>query len=591
MDDTALGIVVLVGGIAAFLVIRVILSRLISKGVDAAYETGRKALFKKQIAESDDLIDVPLVLATSASPQEFLEALDAIVHPQKTPPGFDAVLYEVSREPMSVTYAVGSKLQPQELVTEIRLSEHEGTTDIVLRVLHAERRQGIFAYKEVLKRLREQVEYAAASAGDSAALTRATEIYRSADPGPAKTRVWLWRSGLAVGAGALIWLGTGVQVSLLPLWFGLLVLAGVLMYVARLPVAKRLRAEKAAALEVLHPDGMAPRVAANDRSVVQPQDLGAFDDGADETATPRAAAVSAPEPTSEDFALAADELAASSELTPRSTPVAAFSKLSTRVVLIACVVVIVGVIGIGFLSQGGGRASTADLNAETADDAPVYEDEDYETTADRPLDEVDPYTLSPDSHARMEMDLIGSAPEDGSVEIAKVVWLGGGMDADAMSFEFTVTSRDPAEWYQAYWGAYLPCYIDGIQVDPDDMFRLMDGDAWVEGLVVFNSWELLELHVLNPGEDAAWSLDDDAMTIVPDQSTLDLPYGEWENLEWGEAMDAHIAAIEEAFEQEGLVAVVSLIPYSGVEEVSQTPAAGEEVPEGTHVYITIPVVD
>lgn len=261
-----------------------------------------------------------------------------------------------------------------------------------------------------------------------------------------------------------------------------------------------------------------------------------------------------------------------------------------RLILIGGAVVAVLVVAV-VIASAISKPEETSATTDMAEAPAVSEDEDYETMADRPTDEVDPYTLSPDSHARMEWDLIGSAPEDGSAEVAQVVWLGGSQDADGMMFEFTVVSRDPAEWYQVVWGTYPRCYIDGIEVDPHDMFGLMEGDERVEGLVVFNKCELLELHVLRSGLDSLDAPGDGGTVVVPDHVALDLPYEEWEELEWGEAMEAMIAATEDAFEDMGLVAVVSILPYSGVEEVSQNPAAGEEVPVGTHVYITIPVVD
>ncbi len=588
MDDTVKVIGLLVVIAFAVIILPRILGRLIGKGVGAAFDAGQKAVFKKQIAESDDLIDVPLVLTSSASPEAIMAALDAIIHPSKEPPKFAEILYETSHEPMRVVYAFGSKLQPQQLVTELRLSEHDGKTEIVFRVLTAVRTDNIFICKEVLLRLREQVQYVAECGDDSAKLTEGAHIYRALEPEVAKRTNAIFRVGAVLSAAAVFWLGAGIQIRLLPVWFLLAAVAGVLVYIGRKPVAKLERESSAAAAKVLHPEMAAPPAPAVTLAPPAPDvpDVAVAVPAAAAPAlqpmAPATAAVSVEPAAPLDAIKAAVQRAVSWFMAlPKQTKIAAAIGAGAVmfVTVMVFVIVVVGVLGLGsFRSSYAGTSTPAeDLTLEPGDIGV----------------EVDPYALSPDTHARMEDDLFYSAPSDGSMEFSDVVYAGGGDgEDDVVSLEFTLVSRSPAEWYIMYVPIDTGWYIDYNEVSMSQFFDAINGASDVKGMIVYDNEAVYELHIFTQGQKASASTPEkDQVTIVPDFREFSLSAAEAESMEWGDALDAYVACVEKGFADAGLVAVVELVPYGGTKVEAQDPEAGMAVPVGTKVYLTIEIAD
>jgi len=541
-----------------------VIGRLIGKGVGAVMNAGQKAVFKKQISESDDLIDVPLVLTSAAAPGDILAALDAIIHPSKEPPSFGAILYEVSREPMRVVYGFGSRLQPQQLVTELRLSERDGTTEIVFRVLAAMRTDNVFICKAVLLRLREQVQYVAECGDDPAKLAEGARIYRALEPEVAKRTNAIFRAGAILSAAAVIWLSAGIKIELLPVWLLLAAAAGTLVYVGRKPVAKRQRESSAEAARVLHPglaQDAAPQAAASssDVAVVEP---------------PVAAAPAAPDTPS----------------SPAPGIVARFSAMPQQAKLIvvgSTVVALLVLIIVVLLGTGTSRNSYVDQSD-------VYSEEDYSYEGDEVAVEPDPVAVSADTQALTEDDLFSSAPSDGSMESAEVVYGGGGdwYGGIDVLLDFTIVSREPAEWYMAGLPTDVGCYVDYKQVSFFNFHKATYESDDHRGMIVFNNEGLYELHVFTQGQKiSARAPDKNQVTVVPEFMELDLPYAEWEELTPDSAMEAFDSAVEQAFADVGLIAVIQRVPVTDGSEPTQSPRSGSTVPVGTKVYITIPTTD
>jgi len=576
--------ILLIGGIllAVFL-----LPRLIGKGVGAVFDAGQKAVFKKQIAESDDLIDVPLVLTSSATPAAILDALDAIIHPSKEAPGFGSVLYEVSREPMRAVYAIGSKLQPQQLVTELRLSEHDGKTEMVFRVLAAMRTDNIFIYKEALLRLREQVRYVAESGNDEAKLAEGAHIYRALEPEVAQRQTTIFRAGSIALIVAVLWLAIGVEVRLLPVWLMLAAGGGTLVYLGRKPVAKREREASAEAASALHPD------LAQD-PILQP--AAAAIEVAEPAAVTVPVAESAAAAVVEPLAAAAAPMTPAAPLTePGPGLVARFKAMPQQaklVVAFGTIITVLIVVIVVIVGSGNSRDSYAEQSDVYAEEEYRYEGDEVPYEGDDVAIEVDSDALSPDTHARTEDDLFSSAPSDGSMEFADVVYAGGGDgEDDVVSLEFTLVSRSPAEWYIVYVPIDLGYYIDDNEVSMTQFFDAINSRADARGMIVFNSNAVYELHIYTQGQKASASTPEkDQVTIVPEYLEFGSEIDETA-MEWSDYLDAYIASIEQGFKDAGLNAIVELVPYTGTEIVIQEPEAGMAVPVGTTVNITIPVAD
>lgn len=554
-------VILIIGGImfAVFL-----LPRIIAKGMGTAIDAGQKAVFKKQIAESDDLIDVPLVLTSSATPAVILDALDAIIRPSKEPPGFESLLYQVSREPMRAVYAIGNKVQPQQLVTELRLSEQGGKTEMVFRVLAAMRTENIFIYKGALIRLREQVQYVAECGTDQAKLAEGVYMYRSAEADEPKWSTALGRLGGALVVGAVIWLAVGVQIRLLPVLFLLFAAGGALIYLSNKSVSKRRRESSAAAARVLHPglaQDAAPQAAAaaSEAAAVEPAVAAA-------PATPGAPSSSGP------------GLVARFNAMPQQAKLVVVGGTVVTVLLLVIVVP---------LSTGNSRNSYADQSD-------VYVEEGYSYEGDEVAVEPDPVADSAYAQALTEDDLFSSAPSDGSMEFAEVVyggvveWYGG---SEAL-IDFTIVSRSPEEWYTAGLPTDVGCYVDYKQVSFSNYSTAMSESDDRRGMIVFNNQGLYELHVLTQGQKvSARTPDKNQVVIVPEYMQLDLPYAEWADLGQDSAMEAHDSAVEQAFADVGLIAVIRRVPATDDSEPTQDPMAGSTVPVGTKVYITIPSSD
>lgn len=537
-----------------FFIVMNLVKRLIGKGVGVAVEAGRKAIFKEQIAESHDLVNVPLVLTSSATPAEILAALDATIHPSKTPPsGFDSILYEAEREPMRVAYNIGNKKQPHWLAVEIQLSECDGSTQINFRVLHALRQDGVFVYKEALKRLREQVQYVAASAGDSAKVAEGVQIYRAADPTATQQRTTTTRVGAVLAAGALFWAAVGIEGELIPVWFLLAGVAGYVLYIGRKPVAKQQIEGSAAAEPVIAAQPAVASVIAKEPEPV----------------------VEVEEPSAEEFLAADNEDLADSITSPLNPKV--FMRVA--VASVAALVIIIVIAGMG--SKPAREVSAA-----------VPQENAVASTAGDAEPEVNPNTLSPDYHAATEDDMLWSAPEDGSVEFADVVYFGAGEDNYNIVLEYTIVSRKPAEWYIASFHVDLGYYIDDVAVTDSEFIQAIEGAEQTKGLIVFDKEALYELHIFTKGQSALTDLRmQDQMVTVPDYKDFNLTEEQWNTMEWADALSAYISTIEHGFAHAGLVGDLELQLYTGVEESSQEPAAGTKVPAGTRVHIVMPVAD
>lgn len=284
-----------------------------------------------------------------------------------------------------------------------------------------------------------------------------------------------------VGAGlfmvCVVWIGVGVRLTMLPVWLGLVVASGALFYAGS-------RSSKGAA------SAPRPPVPHSQKSVAS----------AGEQAFPAEAITDAVlEPSPEDFEAPTD-LASGVPSARVTSP-----RFVARGVAVVAALVIVGIVGAGFLSQV--RRPQVAVEADSEPSAELVSD-----PADEPYDplagamSVD--VLTGDTKARSEIELFNSAPSDGSMEFVDVVYADGGQKMGYIYLEFALVSRDPGEWYITVFDEGAGFYIDHEPVEPSEFYSAIDSAVngeFARGMIVFDNEGVYELHVFTQGQKAAAS--------------------------------------------------------------------------------------
>lgn len=359
-----------------------------------------------------------------------------------------------------------------------------------------------------------------------------------------------------VGAGlvavAVIWIGgPGVRLTMLPVWLGLLAAGGALFYTGSRSSKGAASAPRTPVQHAQKPAAVSDAPAFFEEEVVEP----------------------AEEPSPEEFE--APVTADAGMLSAR----AGSSKLMTRGVVVVSALVIVAIVG-------GALVSGISKQIDKADRTRAAEERRADAAA-KPPDEESEWDLT-NYGALRTVDLCDRAPASGDMQFRDIVYTGAGeyFGGDRVLLGFMLVGPEGDEEYLADLSTDIGWYVDYEQVSFDDF---QQGSYGASGMIVFDNEGVYELHVFTQAQKAsAGTPEKDQVTVVPDYQTLDLPHGEWESLEFGEWFEAHDAAVEAAFREAGLVAVVQWeSPESGDDEPVQEPSAGSVVPVGTTVNITI----
>ncbi len=633
-----LGIVFFVGLVVAAV--------LLGKAKDAASKAlTQKVIYRKKYEKGKHIL-AGFTFETTASPSAVMQQLEKRVVAAEAPSGLTAQLYVALHRADRIDYVYGNKFSESFRVAVVLESRESGTFG-VLKPVRWHENEGIIVAQEWLGELLDQVHAAVRQIDPSASFVEGVhdsiqlqipaeqpapasgessepELEQTArarvatpepvmdtppagEPAPYAENVtplvpptkanatWQW-IGIALVAGSILWLAVGVRVSLLPIWLGILAAGGIITYVAdRAARAKRppgVTPGDAAAPDEPRHEATAPAAdaAAHVSRTQTPatEEFGAFSD----VDLPE----SFPEPSPEDF----DMPEGAPPMEPRG-PLSS-KNLARGLVVVGAVVMllVVGSAVVGGISRAVDSAERArtDRSGPPRANAPSSD-----AVAPEPVDRSDePYdplagalsvdALTGDFKARSEIELFNSAPTDGSRESADVVYSSGGQKMGYIFLEFALVSRDPGEWYIAVFDEGSGFYVDREEVEPSEFYAAIDSAVngeFTRGMIVFDREAVRELHVFTQGQRASASTSEkDQVTVVPDYETLDLPYGDWESLEFQEWFEAHDAAVEAAFREAGLVAAIKWTSFeSEDDETFQEPPAGSVVPVGTTVYITI----
>lgn len=226
-SDSMTGLAILVaGGIILFTIVVNRLNSMWSRAISRASDAHAEVVNKKKNAEVDGVAAVPLEMSTPGSMADVASALDSIVGLQSSPPMLGAGLYVAGRSNDTITYAIGNKIYPRDVVAEVRLRHCDGETHVVFKCLHLSVRDGTRPLGDAFLRLRASVECAVRSTGDPTAVAAGVKAYGPAEPGsPAAAKETsskvLFVIGMTILSIALFKLGTGVRIWEIPLWFAM----------------------------------------------------------------------------------------------------------------------------------------------------------------------------------------------------------------------------------------------------------------------------------------------------------------------------------------------------------------------------------
>lgn len=608
-----LGIVFFVGLVVAAV--------LLGKAKDAASKAlTQKVIYRKKYEKGKHIL-AGFTFETTASPSAVMQQLEKRVVAAEAPSGLTAQLYVALRRADRIDYVYGNKFSESFRVAVVLESRESGTFG-VLKPVRWHENEGIIVAQEWLGELLDQVHAAVRQIDPSASFVEGVhdsiqlqipaeqpapasgessepELEQTArarvatpepvmdtppagEPAPYAENVtplvpptkanatWQW-IGIALVAGSILWLAVGVRVSLLPVWLGILAAGGIITYVAdRAARAKRppgVTPGDAAAPEEPRHEATAPvaDAAAHVSRTQTPatEEFGAFSD----VDLPE----SFPEPSPEDF----DMPEGAPPMEPRG-PLS--SKNLARGLVVVGAVVMLLVVGSAVVG-GISRAVDSAERARTEDERQQVQAPQSGGTESASADSSQEFDFGPDQ-------LLGYAGEGDEPQYVDIVYAGGSewYGGDAL-LNFVATGLDGEPEFLIEVPNSTPCFVDSRRVAFTEYWQTASGP----GMIVFDREAVRELHVFTQGQRASASTSEkDQVTVVPDYETLDLPYGDWESLEFQEWFEAHDAAVEAAFREAGLVAAIKWTSFeSEDDETFQEPPAGSVVPVGTTVYITI----
>lgn len=274
--------------------------------------------------------------------------------------------------------------------------------------------------------------------------------------------------GMALIAACLVLLWTvGVPADLIPVWLLVLGAGGVIVYFStRAPRAGGVPAGRTQSSR-----SESPQAPAESASVLE-------------------ASAPVQEPTPEEFELAAEELsvAATHAEDTAALPATPPSKLVPRIIIAVAALVILGIVGVGFLSQirEGQRTGAVEERQQDQTAEPVG-------TEGAPTDSSTEFDFDPDQ-------LLGYAGEGGVPQYVDIAYAGGSewYGGDVL-LNFVATGLDGAPEFLIELPNSTPCFIDSRRVAFTEYWQSASGP----GMIVFDREAVRELHVFTQGQSAS----------------------------------------------------------------------------------------
>lgn len=502
---------------AIFIVLMIgagVLKSVLSRGLDKVVDAGIKTVTAKKRAEIDQIVAVPLVMTSPQSREVVVSALDAILNPKKDIPILGVALFETERTADKITYAMGNKMYPQQLVFEVRFGERDGRTQVVFKCLNLAERNGLRPFSDALVRLRESVEYAVANAGDAEKVADGVKRYGPPEAGsPAalqlrNSKVLTW-VGLAIIVVVLSNFKQGVYVSQLPLWlFGLVVGGGCMFLAVKLADVKGVRRTVAES----DPD----EVAAAEAVALPATDA----DGAPASASASTDSFAAEAGTSSpgvEHALAAADGVVKAATSRGKSAVGWFSALSGNAKAGVIAVAIVLVFAAGFLvskamigSSGDGSysdaynvdnpggtggdytpADTSSSDSAAGQDGASAADSSGQSAVPTPADQPEVLPLSQRENLQA---LLGTAGEGGAASDF-YVWWDNGISASSGQLCFTGDGGDFVHAFAIGRNDPAEFYVDDQQTSADEFFTAITGSERKYGSISYTVDGVVSVHV------------------------------------------------------------------------------------------------
>jgi hypothetical protein len=472
---------------------------------------------KEKNAEIDRAAAAPVAWESPASAAEVVSALDAILNARWFDAYYGSGLQVSERALDRIVYTFRAPRVPRAAVVEVRVEAGDAATQVVFKCLHQDDSSGLRPYADLVARLRETVECAVDAAGDSAKIAEGAKLYGPPEKGsPTAIKVRNGKIAMSIGfvicAIPLFELKQGIPAQDLPMWIVVELVGLAVAYAARrwsksLSTPRTFEALTASVL-----DGSTEPAEASGPTLAQ-----------------------APSPA----ATQAQEAAASAANAVKAGVGAArtwfFAQSAKRRALVvgAAVVVVVGAVALSIAGSGNasdsangssGGSYQADANnpggtggdytppADTAASADPSSGDAATTDGSTPAQVTNnaapmsaapadqQVSASPDTHARALEDLLATAPADGTQQQVDVVYLNDGYTNDADTLSFTVTSRDPQQWYVLFaLDGQVAMNADGIQVSLHDFLaRALSGNAY--GTVTFTKDRVVSMDLVAGGE-------------------------------------------------------------------------------------------
>ncbi|MDP2299619.1 MAG: hypothetical protein Q8M55_02775, partial [Actinomycetota bacterium] len=150
--------------------------------------------------------------------------------------------------------------------------------------------------------------------------------------------------------------------------------------------------------------------------------------------------------------------------------------------------VIVGIVGAGVFNGISRAADDSDYPPEDATFDP----------GDAPAD-------PPDYGGLTLEQLLGYAGEAGEPEYLEVQYLGGGewYGGNDVLLNFAIVGSDPGDEFMTPLTADIPCFIDSERVSFPEYYAATYESAEKRGMIVIDSYGVLELHVFTQGQAAS----------------------------------------------------------------------------------------
>ncbi len=157
---------------AGIVVVLMVVKKLLSKGVNAAATAVNKnVLFKSEYNEQQQFISTTLTFVTTATKENIMKALRNSVAPAESVPSVAGVIYQLSLNADSVTYAFGSKFYPQAFIVSVALSSNGDLTQGQFKFLKWHESDGMLPSIEIMKKLRNNIIAAFRAADPSVKIT------------------------------------------------------------------------------------------------------------------------------------------------------------------------------------------------------------------------------------------------------------------------------------------------------------------------------------------------------------------------------------------------------------------------------------